>query len=135
MIRDFCDDDFKRSRSELIQEGKELDYKISKINITDGVLTYGVVIPGINGLMEYECSPKLGELTVRFRGDIEFAQLQYDEIKSKITWEGCEKREVGELCEAFQEMEAFPLKTHFLINIVKDDQTGIFVFKRIISPK
>jgi hypothetical protein len=134
-IANFCETDFRESRKQLIAEGKEHDYEISEIRKLGNILKYDVVIPGIEGKMEYSCNPEQGDLLIIMAGDKDVAQMYYEQNKVGLKWDNCNKTEAGEQCETYQDMKSYPLKTRFTASIVNHSSEAMYTFRRVIMPK
>ena len=135
LIANFSEAEFRDSRKELVKQGAEYNYKISEIKKLGNVLKYDVVIPGIEGKMEYTCNPKRGDFTIIMVGDKEVAQMQYNQNKVGLKWDNCNTSENGEQCDTYIDMDLYPLKTHFSVSIVNYQTGATFIFHRVIMPK
>lgn len=135
LISVFSEREFRDNRKQLIAEGEEHQYQISDIKKLGTVLKYDVVIPGIEGKMEYTCNPERGEITITTVGDKDVAQVLYKQSKVGLTWDNCNKIDGAEKCDTYQDMTAYPLKTHFTASIVNYDKLSIYTFRRVIMPK
>lgn len=134
-IRKFTEWDFRESRKQLIEDSREQQYRISAIKKVGGTLKYDVVIPGIEVKMDYTCIPDRGELSIIMFGDKDVAQMHFQQNKVGLTWENCNKTDVAEQCETYQDMQEEPLKTHFTISLVNHRNVAIFTLHRQILPK
>lgn len=135
LISDFSEREFRDNRKQLIAEGEEHQYQISDIKKLGSVLKYDIVIPGIEGKMEYTCNPEHGEITITTVGDKDVAQMYYKQTKVGLKWDNCNKIDGAEKCDTYQDMTKYPLKTHFTASIVNYDKLSIFTFRRVIMPK
>ncbi len=134
-IANFSEREFRDMRKELVEQGAEHQYQISEIKKLGSTLKYDVVIPGIDGKMEYTCNPQKGELTINMVGDKDVAQMHFQQNKVGLNWENCNKTDVAEQCETYQDMQEYPLKTHFTVSLVNQAGGAIFTFNRKILPK
>jgi len=139
-IKNFSEKDFIESRKQLIAEGKEFDYKISEIKHLGNILKYDVVIPGIDGKMEYTCNPERGEFEQIMIGDKDIATMYFNQYKVGLYNANCNKTDIGEQCEADKDWgKEYSLTTHFITSITNtitdSGEVTTFLFKRQIMPK
>lgn len=134
-IANFSEREFRDMRKELIEQGAEHQYQISPIKKLGSILKYDVVIPGIEGKMEYTCNPQRGELTIIMVGDKDVAQMHFQQNKVGLNWENCNTTDVAEQCDTYQDWQEYPLKTHFTVSLVNQGSIAVFTFHRQIIPK
>ena len=135
LISDFSESEFRDSRKQPIAEGKEHQYQVSDIVKLGNTLKYDVVIPGIDGKTEYTCNPEHGEIIIIMIGDKDVALMYYNQVKVGLKLPNCNKTDSGEQCESYQDMTDYPIKTHFTISLINQDDIAIYTLKRVLMPK
>lgn len=136
IIHDYSELEFRNSRREIVEQGTEHKYQVSEIRDLGNTLKYDVVVPGIEGKTEYACNPQKGEIIMIMVGDNDITRMYFNQAKMGLKSANCNKTDVGEQCESYQNMTSYPIKTHFIVSLVsQDSSTSIYLFKRTLLPR